>query len=166
MEGDEFMSADCMVVLRKAHEVGGLKNNITVLAEGAGYGICYDPRNALLSFKQVVLEDGDFCFAPTDSSDTTNVDLLISHENHYVNGQCARLSLRERLLFIQELARNCLYFAESVEVYISEDNPFLPEYAVYKVPCDRFVEVVISEYIPYATTSHMIPSVAVHISGQ
>lgn len=157
------MSADCMFVLRKVHEVERLKKNITALAEATGYGIWYNPRNALMCFNQVVLEDGDFCFAPTDSPDTTNVDLLISHENDYINGKSATRSLRERLLFIKELAKRSLCFAEGVEVYISEDNPFLPEYTVYEVPCDRFDEVVICEYTPYATTSHAIPSIVIHV---
>ena len=155
------MSADCLVVLRKTTDMNRLQSIVSNLVEKTEFGIWYSPSNALLYFKQVILGESDFCFSPTDSPSTTNVDLLISHENYYIDGQCARLPLKDRLMFVQVLVESCLHFAESVEVYISEDNPYLPEYTVYSIPCSSFTEVVINEYQRYASTNEMIPSIAI-----
>lgn len=158
------MSADCLFVLRRVASVDKVRQALMAVANDSECGIWFHPCNSLLTFNQIHLEKNDFIFEPTDAVGSINSDLFLSHTGYCVNDQKATLSLEERLSIIQKFATISLMFCEHIELYISEDNPHLPDYSTYRITCDDIVSTLLCEYERNIIPVQIIPSVCLYIS--
>lgn len=156
------MSADCLFVLRNVNATCELREKLEILISSCGCGVLYEPVDALIICKQVIISNTDFIFEPTDYPDSISSDLLLSHENIYINGETAALPLYTRLKTIQRFAELCIGHASPIEIYISEDNPYLPDYSLYNLTCYEIADVLYKEYqackqpYPYIPNVHLL----------
>lgn len=160
------MSADCLFILKGDIAQEECRQFIGEFAYLRGFGIWDTPSNSLLVFNQIPMDENSMMFEPTDSTDTNSSELLLCPENCAVNGIYPSLPLCERLSFIQSLAEQCLRFAESVEIYISDDNPWLPDYSRYEIPCDMIAQVLHTEYKKSMSDCIWMPCVYIRILDQ
>lgn len=157
------MSADCLFVLRGVIDTCGIINNITCRARDLGCGVSFSPVNALLSCNQLSKCNDTVMFAPTDTCETYTADLLLNPDNYLVNGIRASAPLFDRLLLIQQLAEVSIQHADCLEIYLSEDNAYLPDYTIHQITCDQVADVLLEEYqrdtFPYQT----VPCVCLYV---
>lgn len=157
------MSADCLFVLRSTTHVETLKQGLQCFCCSQGCGLLLDPVDALIVCGQVRVEKTDFAFEVTNSCNDMSSDLLLGHDGHVVNGKQATLSLHDRLMILQNIAQVCLPFCIGIDIYISYDNPFLPEYTVAQLECRDVALFLYHEYQKSKNPYPFIPNVHIHI---
>lgn len=159
------MSADCLYILRNVSSVSKLKCALSEVCRAYGNGLLFNPVDALIACKQVEINKTDFAFTPTYSDTDMTTDLLISHDNQTINGNIAVLPLYRRLEIVQILAQVCLPYCTDIDIYLSDDNPYLPDYAAAELKCNEIAEFLYRKYqcstVPYA----YIPDVHLHIAS-
>lgn len=153
------MSSICMYVLRNVEEQGCLRCNLGKLAKSKNCGICCDQMNTLLATKSVILNPSDFAFEVCDSFESNVAELLLSQEGVAINGEYPILPLYQRLQILQEVASTCIPYVDTLEVYLSDNNPYLPDYSDYRVACTDIADILYKEYRNQDPTDVCIPCV-------
>ena len=92
-------------------------------------------------------------------------DLLLGHDGHVFNGKQATLSLRDRLMLLQNITQVCLQFCIGIDLYISYDNPYLPEYIVGQLECRDVANYLYHVYQKSKDPYPFIPNVHIHIGA-
>ena len=77
-----------------------------------------------------------------------------------VNGRTHPLPFAERMMTIQQVARIALKYSDEVELFLSDDNPYLPEFYCCDTPCQHVANALCLQYCechaPYDISSvHM-----------
>lgn len=161
--GVSIMSADCLFVLRRVAYVEKLEQRLHHFCYSHGSGLLLNPLDALIACGQVCVEKNDFAFEVTNSCNDMSSDLLLAHDGHIFNGKQSTSPLYDRLMLLQNITQLCLQFCVGIDIYISDDNPFLPEYIVAQIECHDVANFLYHVYqkskIPYP----FIPSVHIHI---
>ena len=157
------MSADCLFVLRGATCVEILKQRLWLFCHSHGCGLLLDPVDALIVCGQVRVEKTDFAFEITNSCNDMSSDLLLGHEGQIFNGKQATLSLHDRLMLLQKVSQVCLQFCKGVDIYISYDNPYLPEYIAVQLESCNVAEFLYHVYQESKDPYPYIPDVHIHI---
>lgn len=155
------MSSNCMYVLRNAKEQEYLRYKLVYLAKTKKCGICCEPMNDLLATQSVKLNSCDFAFEVCDSFDNNVAELLLSYEGDIINGEQAGLPLFQRLQILQEVALTCVPHAEMLEIYLGDNNPYLPDYSDYRLACTDIADTLYEEYqrdssTPFIPCVHLI----------
>lgn len=140
------MSCGCMYILRGAKDLEELHSKLICAATASGYGLCFKPVNNLLLEDSVDLNMNDFAFEVCDSFSGNDASLLLSYDGYSINGVQASLPLVERLEILQDVALACVPHAETIEIYLGEDTPFLPDYSDYRLACTDIADVLYKEY--------------------
>ena len=159
------MSADCLFVLRSATYVEKLKHRLQLFCYSHGCGLLLDPIDALITCGQVRVEKTDFAFEVTNSCNDMSSDLLLGHDGHVFNGKQAILSLHDRLMLLQNITQVCLQFCIGIDIYISYDNPYLPEYIVAQLECRDVANYLYHVYQKSKDPYPFIPNVHIHIGA-
>lgn len=158
------MSADCLFVLRHSTNLDLLRNIISNTVHRAGLGVWFTPNNGLLSCGQLVLETDTFLFEPTDAPGTIGSGLLLSPDYYSINGRKAMVPFSERAKLIQDLAQVSLLFADSLEIYISEDNPYLPDFCMREIRQDQVKNCLLCEYSKEERHFEPIPCICMRVT--
>ena len=140
------MSAVCMVVLRNAANREQVPGKITDIAVKNGYGINSAPYNSLLAEKSVVLADGDIAFEVLGDLENDCCELLVGFDDMCYDGHFPDKPLESRMYFIQSLIFTCLEFCASAELFISDDNGYLPDYSAYSLQPAAVAQTLLYEY--------------------
>ena len=159
------MSSSCMFVLRNAKEQDYLRRKLIHLATLNKCGICCEPTNDLLSMRSVKMYPYDFAFEVCDSFDNHVAELLLSYEGTIINGEQASLPLFQRLQILEAFALICIPYTEELEIYLGDNNPYLPDYSTYKLMCTEIAKVLYKEYQKDSTTP-FIPCVHLVVEKQ
>jgi hypothetical protein len=158
------MSADCLFVVQHIADSSSILEALKKTASDFKCGIWNTPENALIVCNQIEICADSFLFEPVDSIGAISSELLLSPENYIVDGKKAEMALDNRLLFIQKLAYVSLMFSNSIDIYISEDNPYLPDYTIYKTTPDQVANILYAEYKKNEVPYKSIPSVWLHVN--
>ena len=161
--GVRIMSADCLFVLRSVTCVEKIKQRLQHFCDSHNCGLLLDPIDALIVCGQVCVENTDFAFEITNSWNDMSSDLLLGHDGYVVNGKQATLSLHDRLMLLQNVTQVCLRFCMGIDIYISYDNPFLPEYIVAHLECCDVASYLYELYQKSKDPYPFIPNVHIHI---
>lgn len=140
------MSEVCMYVLRGVADLDVLRSKLTDAAKAKEYGLCFDPINNLLLEHKIDLNEHDFVFEACDSFANSAASLLLCHDGIVINGVQASRSLRQRLEILQEIAIACISHAKTIEIYLGEDSPYLPDYSNYRLTCVEIADTLYKEY--------------------
>lgn len=140
------MSSNCMYILRNVQEQASLRSKLISLAKIQKCGICCDPENGLLAMKTVRLNPHDVAFEVCDSFGSNVAELLLSYEGDIINGEQALLPLFQRLQILQDIAVTCVPHTEILEIYLGDNNPYLPDYSNYRIACTDVADTLYREY--------------------
>lgn len=160
------MSADCLFVLRKCTNPDKLKIALLDYAKTEKIGLWFDPQNGLLECKQILMEDATFLFEPTSGVHTIDSGLLLVPDAYSINGELPSRPFPQRAQIIQDLGKIGMQFAASVEIYISDDNPFLPDYRIYVVTPDEIKKVLLYEEGKVERQREPIPCILIQVFGK
>lgn len=158
------MSAKCIFILRNTELTGLRKRRLRIHAMNKKCGINFMPQSALLSLNQIKQQASDTVFELCDTFQANEASLLLSYENYSVNGKKAKQPLQNRLQIIHSFAVICLSYADCVEIYISDDNPAISDYVVYKIPCDKIINTIYNEY-QSDTETPILPCIRLILTG-
>ena len=140
------MSSMCMYVLRNTKEQEDLKRKLVFLAKSKECGIWFEPVNNLLLLQMVKLNPCDFAFEVCDNFGSNVAELLLSYEGILVDGELAPLPLFQRLQILQDVAATCVPHTDKLEIFLSDDDPYLPDYSDYKLVCEEIADTLYEEY--------------------
>lgn len=158
------MSANCLFVVRDCSHLQQLRNEISAAVQREGLGVCFTPQNALLSCGQIRV-DADTClFEPTYMPGSISLSVLLYPDYYSVNGIRPTLPLETRINLLQRLAQICLKYVATVELYISEDNPYLPDYLVYDISQYQIRDTLILEYKKSERLLEPIPCIRMRVT--
>lgn len=157
------MSADCLFVLRGATNVEELKQKLQHFCCSHGCGLLLDPVDALIACGQVRIEKTDFAFEVTDSCDDISSELLLGHDSDVFYGKQAELPLYDRLMLLQNVTQISLDFCLDIDIYLSYDNPYLPEYLAAQLECSDVANYLYHVYQASKDPYPFIPNVHIHI---
>lgn len=160
------MSADCLFVVRNCWDSDQLQKELSAEVQRLGLGVWLAPNNALLSCGQIRVETDTFLFEPTDAPGSISTELLLYPDYYSVNGTYPALSLNKRAYIIQELAQICLNYADIVEIYMSEDNPYLPDFVSYDISQHQIRDTLILEYAKDDRRLDPIPCIYMRVTKQ
>lgn len=158
------MSYGCLVILRKCYSPNKLHTNLVHIAQSKKCGIWFHSTCNLLQENSVKLAPEDYVFELCDSFDNDSASLLLSYDGYSVNGKQADFPLYHRLTIIQDIVTACMPYARSIEIYLGEDSPYLPDYADYVLENDDIAELLYKEYMSNGN-SPFIPCVHISIRG-
>ena len=65
---------------------------------------------------------------------------------------------------VERIAKLCGLYAEEIEIYLSEDNPYLPDYTTHNLPHFGIAELLFNEYQLCLCPYPHLPNVFLHIS--
>ena len=155
-----MMSSSCLYVLRNAKEIVQLRSKLVTLTEREKLGVGFNPNNSLLAANSIKLNAMDSVFEVYDLESNV-AQLLLSYEGYTVNGKQAELPLYQRMQILQEIALLCFPHASMLEVFLGDNNPYLPDYTVHKVDCMNVASVLLEEYqmddtTPFIPCVHLV----------
>ena len=157
------MSRFCVFILRKVNSLENLQKKLYSFATNKECGVYFNPKNAMLLTNNFEIQADDVVFLVTDKANTNDASLLLSYDEMITNGKKPALPLKRRLELIQEIAEICTLYSNTVDIYLSDDNPFLPDYIKYTISTSHIAESIFEEY-EKEKISPFIP--CVHISVQ
>lgn len=160
------MSADCLFVLRSCVDRDELKQTLSAYAQKMGIGLWFDPQDALLVFNQIALDDETFLFEPTNGPHTLDSGLLLVPDYYAINEEKPNRPFAQRAEILQELGQIGLRFASSLEIYISEDDPYLPDYTMYVVEQDKIMDVLLQEAEKSERHLEPIPCICIYVTNR
>lgn len=140
------MSEMCLFVLRDARRSEETKKKLLDFAVAGGYGVWFDPINSLTMENKIDDVENCILFEATDAPDRFISSDLVGPDLYSMDGQIIGPPLLSRLHFLQELAGCSLQFSEKVDIFLSFDDAYLPDYATYDIPCDAVAETLYAEY--------------------
>ena len=155
------MSHFCVFILRRVECLEYLKELLYSCASKHKCGVCFNPKNGFLAMNNFKIQNKDFIFIATDKMNSDDASLLLSYDGMTVNGMLPVYPLMKRLKAIQEMAKISIYSSHSVDIYLSDDNPFLPDYISYTVSYNQIADILFQEY-KKESISPILPNV--HIS--
>ena len=132
------MSADCLFIIRNIHRTDELKKLLVSFAKDRGIGVSFHPIDNLLIFNQIHIAVWDFVFSPADSFTCSNsVAELLNCYMDPSQSKTVEKIIAERTEVFQAITDICMHYTAELEIYISEDNPFLPDYSIYVVEANQ-----------------------------
>ena len=137
---------DLIFIARNVNSVMALKEKLNSVASARCYSICFSPDCSLLLEGSVEYGDTDLTFEPFDAVESGGFSMLMVHDDVSINGRHPDSPLIERLSFIQELAQQCVCFSEKVELYLSDNNGFLPDFIHFDISVYDVAQVIYGEY--------------------
>ncbi len=140
------MSYKCLFAIQNTANPDALKKEVTICAKNNHCGVFWEPKIALLHYNCVYFDGYALVFAVSDSFQYDDASMLLSYDGDFINDQTPKLPLKERMTIIQDLSQACFRFTEKVEIFISEDNPYLPDYEKCEVAKDMIASVLFSYY--------------------
>ena len=136
----------CLFLIRDIHEVDSLRKDLVSFATYVNFGIDFNPYDPLLNKYQISLQTWDFVFMLCDSFELFSCDLVLYPEGHPTNGWEHPLSFNERMMSIQQVSEIALKYSDEVELFLSDDNPYLPEFIDINVPYQAVARTLSLEY--------------------
>ena len=138
----------CLFLIRDIHEVDSLRKDLVTFVKSVKFGVDFHPFDELLlTCRQISLKTWDFVFEVCDSFEfSSSCDLVLYPDAHPTNGREHPLSFNERMMVIQQVAEVALKYSDEVELFLSDDNPYLPEFIVKNVPCQTVAKTLCLEY--------------------
>ena len=158
------MSADCLYVLRNCSYTNQLKTELSDELQKHDLGVWFTPSNALLLCTQIYITPNTFLFEPTDAPNSISSELLLSPDYYPVNDVLPTLPFEKRAALFQRLAQIGLRYADSLEIYVSEDNPYLPDYLIYDIAQDQIYDTFMLEYQKDERRVDPIPCICMRVS--
>ena len=159
------MSADCLFVLQKCTNFDKLKRELSDYARDKEIGVWFTPHDALLECKQIELDDKTFLFEPTDEPGSISTGLLLVPDYYSINGKKPDRPFTQRAQILQELAKIGLQYASWLEIYISEDNPYLPDYTMYTIEPNEIMALLMREEVKIDRRLEPIPCICIRVIG-
>lgn len=155
------MSANCIFVVRNAKQIDRLRCVLVNLAKAKACGIGFEPMNGLLATQSIGLNLSDFVFEVCDDFVSNVAELLLSYEGYIVNGRKSPLSLLQRMEILQDIALTCQPYGEKLEIYLGDNNPYLPDYTVCRLAYTDVANALFKEYqkdsvTPFIPCIHLI----------
>lgn len=136
----------CLFLIRDIREVDSLRKDLVALAASVNFGIDFNPHDTLLVEHQISLQTWDFVFMLCDSFEFPSCDLVLYPDGYPTNGWEHPLSFNERMLTIQQVAEIALQYSDEVELFLSDDNAYLPEFIDINAPCQAVAKTLCLEY--------------------
>ena len=159
-------NAGCMFALRGVKDLPILQDKLISFAKARQFGLCFEPVNNLLLEDIVKIDTHDFVFEVCDCFDHSDASWLLCHEwfeEEATGGALGSMPLLQRLQIIQDAASICVSYAKSVEIYLSEDDPYLPGYTKYRLPCSEIANVLYKEYQNDELLKTVVPEVYIMV---
>lgn len=152
----------CLFVIRDIDTIDSLRKDLVSFATTKNFGVDFHPQDILLTHRQIQLQTWDFVFSLCDSFVYSSCDCVLYPEDAPVNNRTHLLSFAERMLTIQQVAGIALKYSDTVELFVSDDNPYLPDFYVCDAVCPQIADILCWQYskcqVPYD-----IPSVHLKI---
>lgn len=151
----------CLFLIRDFDTVDSLQKELVTFVKSKDFGVNFHPVDVLLTERQISLSAVDFVYSLCDSFEyIDSYDCVLYPEGAPYNGREHRLSFTERMMTIQQAAEIALKYTDEVELFVSDDGAYLPEFAVFELPCQHVAETLSLQYcgceLPYAIPSvHM-----------
>jgi hypothetical protein len=150
-----------MYILRNVRKYEALTDELIQFAKNKGFGLCFDPMNGLLSAQSVKLHPCDFAFEVTDSFDYNIAELLLSYEGYFINGVQASIPFSQRMQILQDVTSLCVSYSDMLEIYLGDNNPYLPDYITFRLRSTEVAEVLSAQYQkddtnPFVPCIHLI----------
>lgn len=158
------MSADCLYVLQNCSHTNQLMSELSDELQKYNFGVWYAPSNSLLSCGQLHVTPNTFLFEPTDSPDSISSELLLCPDGYSVNNALPAVPFKTRAALFQKLAQIGLQYADSLEIYMSEDNPYLPDYLIYDIEQNQIFDTLIFEYQKGERLLDPIPCICMRVT--
>ena len=140
------MSYGCMFVLRNVKRGSELCVQLERLAINNGYAINFSPVNNLLLANAVEIAVHDFVFEICDDLHSRVAALLLSYDGFLVNGEKAKIPLKERLMLIQNLVEECRPYANEIDIFLGEDTPCLSDFTHFCASYTEIANIIYREY--------------------
>ena len=152
----------CMFLIRDIDEVDSLRKDLVSFAKSKDFGVDFHPFDILLTHYQIPLQTWDFVLSLCDSFEYTSCDCVLYPEGSPVNGRTHLLSFAERMMTIQQTAEIALKYSNAVELFLSDDNPYLPEFIEFDTSCQQVAKILCLQYCK-CQEPYPIPSVRMKI---
>lgn len=152
----------CLFLIRDIHAVDSLRKDLVSFAKSNSFGVDFHPYDILLTHHQISLQTWDFVFSLCDSFEHTSCDCVLYPEGAPINGRTHHLSFLERMMSIQHIAEIALKYSDEVELFLSDDNPYLPEFIDLQTPCQHVAKTLCLQYCE-CHAPYDIPSVHMKI---
>ena len=138
----------CLFLIRDIREVDSLRKDLAAFAATVSFGIDFHPFDELLLTEhQICLLTWDFVFELCDSFEHRgSCDLVLYPDGYPTNGKEHRLSFGERMMAIQQVSEIALNYSNEVELFLSDDNAYLPEFVDINVLCQGVAKTLCFEY--------------------
>lgn len=154
----------CLFLIRDIDAVDPLRKDLVFFAKSNNFGVDFHPFDILLTHHQIPLKTLDFVFSLCDSFEHLgSCDCVLYPEGAPVNGRTHPLSFAERMMTIQQVAEIALQYSCEVELFLSDDNPYLPDFAVFDIPCQQVANTLCLQYQHCRYQAYNIPSVHMKI---
>lgn len=144
--------------------VDSLRANLVSFAGTAGYGVNFHPFDILLIHHQIPLQAWDFVFLLCDSFEyLESCDLVLYPKGYPTNGREHHLSFEERMMVIQQIAEIALNYSNEVELFLSDDNPHLPDFVDLNIPCKAVASTLCQQYRQHTEINYPFEIPSVHM---
>lgn len=155
----------CLFVIREIYAVDSLRKALVSFAKSKNFGIDFYPFDILLTHHQISLQTWDFVFSLCDSFEYASCDCVLYPEGAPINGRTHHLSFAERMMSIQHISEIALKYSDEVELFLSDDNPYLPEFFDCQTPCQHVAKTLCRQYCD-CHALYDIPSVHMKIHNR
>ena len=139
----------CLFLIRDIHATDSLREKLVAYVKTQNFGVDFHPFDGLLIYRQIPLQTWDFVFSLCDSFEYVSCDCVLYPEGYPTNGREHHLFFRERMMVIQHIAEKTLEYSDEVELFLSDDNPYLPEFVDFNVSCQHVAETLCEQYSHY-----------------
>lgn len=144
----------CLFLIRGVQKIDCLRKDLVSFAMSVNFGINFYPIDILLTHHQISLQTWDFVFSLCDSFELLgSCDCVLYPEGAPINAREHPLPFKERMLAIQQIAEIALQHCGEVELFLSDDNPYLPDFVVCNASCQHVAETLEAHYtqseLPY-----------------
>ena len=153
----------CLFLIRDIYAVDSLRKELVSFVKSKDFGVDFHPFEILLAHHQISLDTMDFVFSLCDSFEYVSCDCVLYPEGSPVNGRTHPLTFAERMMTIQQVAEIVLRYSCEVELFLSDDNPYLPDFTVFDIPCQQVADTLCLQYQHCRYQAYNIPSVHMKI---
>ena len=155
----------CLFLIRNIYIIDSLRRDLVSFVNVVNFGIDFHPFDEmLLTEHQISLQTWDFVFELCDSFKYPgSCDLVLYPEGYPTNGREHHLSFEERMMTIQQVAEIALKHCDEVELFLSDDNPYLPSFVNLNTPCQDVAKTLCLQYMQYSECHYPFDIPSIHM---
>lgn len=158
------MSHICFYVLSIPKKQSELQQKLLETSQKEGFGIMYDPRSSLFNTIKASSITEQLVFCVTDGTNGNVATQLLGYESQKADN--TYWPLIDRLFILQRIAQLCAAYCDQLSLYISDDNPYLPDYTFYSLECPQIATTILSEYSKKDFDDVFLPCIHISVKGK